>query len=379
MLTKSSIFDLCGDLVVYRNLDMADERLPRYAEAYAAMGLASPIPPRKLEPDYARALAWLLTRAQALRNPGQPLQEILYLGDTMLSDGSAFNNLREWTRWRGWCFIGSEKDEELSVSEKNGLYQANRWSAIAEFLSWVQSQGAWLDARTAVVVDVDKTLLGARGRNDSVIDRARLAAIEATAAEVLGTAFDLSRFRRIYAEVNTPRYHVFTGDNQDIVAYVCLMLSAGVGTLTGLQDDLAQGRLTGFLDFMAWIEAQRDSLTVPGLVALHDEIYGRVRRGDQTPFKAFRRQEYFETVHRMGHLPADAPLARFLMEEICITREVYEVVQWLKGRGCLLLASSDKPDEASAPAAALAAQGYLPLHRVATHIVGQSIADLLPD
>ncbi len=379
MCMKSSIHDLFGDLVIYRNLDMADERLPRYVEAYAEMGLSSPIPPRKLETDYARALAWLLARAQAIYNPGRELEEIIYLGDTMLNDGGAFNNLRDLTRWRGWCFIGSEKGEELAVSEKNGLYQANRWSALAEFLSWAQSQGAALDAGTVVVVDVDKTLLGARGRNDSAIDRARLAAIEAIAAEILGPAFDLGSFRRIYAEVNTPRYHAFTGDNQDIVAYVCLMLSAGVGTLEGLRDDLAQGRLGGFLDFMSRIEAQREGLPLPGLVALHDDIYGRVRQGDQTPFKAFRQREYVETVTRMGHLPAEAPLARRLLEEICVTREVYDAVSWLKKRGCLLLALSDKPDEATRPTPALAAQGYLPLHRVATHIVGQSIGDALPD
>ncbi len=379
MCVKSSLFDLFGDLVVYRNLNVMDARLPGYVEAYEAMGLTSPIPPRKLETDYARALAWLLARAQAIREPHLPLHEIVYLGDTMLNDGGAFNNLRDLTRWRGWCFIGSEKDEELAVSEKNGLYQANRWSALAEFLSWTQSQGARLDARTVVVVDVDKTLLGARGRNDGTIDRARLAAIEATAAEAAGTAFDLDEFRRIYAEVNTPRYHAFTGDNQDIVAYVCLMLSAGAGTLAGLQDDLAQGRLTGYQDFMAQIEAVRDCLAAPGLVALHDDLYSRVREGDPTPFKAFRRREYLETVRRMGHLPDNAPLARFLVEEICITQEVYEAVQWLKGRGCLLLALSDKPDEATVPTPELAAQGYLPLHRVATHIVGQSIADLLPD
>lgn len=379
MSIKASLFDLFGDLVAYRNLDVADARLPRYAEAYAEMGLASPIPPRKLETDYARALAWLLTRAQAIYNPGRELREIIYLGDTLLNDGGAFNNLRDLTRWRGWCFIGSEKGEELTVSEKNGLYQANRWSALAEFLSWAQSQGATLDARTVVIVDVDKTLLGARGRNDGTIDRARLAAIEAIAAEVLGAAFDLASFHQIYFEVNTPRYHLFTGDNQDIVAYVCLMLSAGVGTLAGLQDDLAQGRLNSFLDFMARIEAQRDSLPIPALRALHDDIYGRVRQGDQTPFKAFRQREYVETVQRMGHLPDGTPLARLLMEEICITREVYDVVRWLRGRGCLLLALSDKPDEATAPTAALAAQGYLPLHRAVTHVVGQDIANLLPD
>jgi hypothetical protein len=57
---------------------------------------------------------------------------------------------------------------------------------------------------------------------------------------------------------------------------------------------------------------------------------------------------------------------------------VAAVVGWLRARGCLVLGLSDKPDEASLPAPALAAQGYLPLHRTPTHAVGQAIEHLLP-
>ena len=38
-----------------------------------------------------------------------------------------------------------------------------------------------------------------------------------------------------------------------------------------------------------------------------------------------------------------------------------------------MLALSDKPDEATVPSHVLAAQGYLPLHRTPTHVVGQGI------
>lgn len=380
MCTQSSLFDIFGDLVIYRDLNAVDERLPRYAAAYADMGLASPIPPRKLEIAYAQALTWLLVRSQDLQNPGRPLRELIYIGDTMLNDGGAFSNLREFTGWRGWCFIGTEKDEELAVSEKNGLYQANRWSALAEFVGWLQEQqGAALDERTVVLVDIDKTLLGARGRNDSAIDRARLAAIEVTLADAIGPAFDQAAFRRAYAALNTAPYHPFTADNQDNVAYVCLMLSAGFTTLDALLADIAAGALADYRAFMARVDAQRDRLPTAALIALHDDIYGRVRAGDLTPFKAFRRREYRETVERMGHLPEGTPLARRLLEEICLTREAYDVSHWLKRRGCLMVALSDKPDEATAPPPELEARGYMPLHRTATHIIGQSLAELLPE
>ena len=100
---------------------------------------------------------------------------------------------------------------------------------------------------------------------------------------------------------------------------------------------------------------------------------------DATPFKAFRRREYVETVGRMGCLPDDAPLARRLMDEICLTREVIDFAAWLRDRGCLLMAVSDKPDEASLPTPELVARGYLPLHRTPTHVIGQAIAGLLPE
>lgn len=379
MESKASLFDLFGDMVIYRDLNAVDERLPRYAAAYAEMGLASPIPPRKLETAYAQALAWLLAQCQAAERAGQPLHEIVYIGDTMLNDGGAFKNLRDLTGWRGWCFIGTEKDEELAISESNGLYQANRWNALVRFISWLQDQqGAALDTGTVVIVDIDKTLLGARGRNDGAIDRARVAAIEATLADVIGPGFDQGAFRRAYAALNIAKYHAFTADNQDNLAYICLMVCAGMITLDALLAEIETGALLDYRAFMAWVDSQRHRLPAPELVVLHDDIYGRVCAGDLTPFKAFRRREYRETVERMGHLPENAPLARRLVEEICLTREVFDATAWLKRRGCLMVALSDKPDEATAPATELAAHGYLPLHRTNAHIIGQSLAELLP-
>ena len=101
--------------------------------------------------------------------------------------------------------------------------------------------------------------------------------------------------------------------------------------------------------------------------------------GDPTPFKAFRQREYLETVGRMGQLSDSAPMGQRLVEEICLTREVLEAMLWLRKRGCLLLAVSDKPDESAVPPAELRDEGYLPLHCVPTHVVGQSLVDLLPE
>ena len=377
-MSKLSLYDLVGDLVLYRNLDPVDARLPQFADAWAEIGLVDATRPRKHEASYAQTTAWYLRRARGLSRRGDELAELVYLGDTAMADGNAFKSLRAVTGWPGWAFIGAEKDEEMAVTEKEGVYVANRWSALAEFASLLLAQGAALDARTAVVVDIDKTALGARGRNDRSIDRARITAIEATVSDAIGAAFDRDAFRAAYGTINVPKYHSFTADNQDYLAYICLMISAGFTTTEGLLGDLEAGRLASFRDFIERVETRRERLPSDALRALHADIYGLVVAGDPTPFKAFRRREYRETVSRMGHLPDDAPLAQRLVEEVCLTREVVEFTRWLAGRGCLLLAASDKPDEATMPTPALVAEGFLPLHRTPTHIVGPSIAELLP-
>jgi hypothetical protein len=378
MPAKSSLYDLFGDLVVYRDLNPVDPRLPRFEAATAEIGLPGTTRPRKHEPSYAQTMAWFLRQARDIERPGTFIEELVYLGDTVLSDSNAFRNLCSAGGWRGWAFIGAEKDEALAIAEQDDIYTANRWTALAPFVSWMLKQGAVLDAHTAVIIDIDKTALGARGRNDGAIDRARVTAIEATVAEALGPAFDAASFRRAYVELNQARYHSFTADNQDYLAYVCLMLGTGISTLEDMLADIAAGRLANTQDLMALVEAQRDRLPSQVLRELHDDIYGRVKAGDPTPFKAFRRREYLETTARMGSLPDNVPLAQRLLEEICLTQEVMEMGRWFKSRDCLVMALSDKPDEATMPSPEAATQGHLPLHRTATHVVGQPIVHLLP-
>ena len=89
-------------------------------------------------------------------------------------------------------------------------------------------------------------------------------------------------------------------------------------------------------------------------------------------FKAFRRNEYRTTVARFSHLPDDTPLETLLEEEIVITQEVREQALAWKARGALLFGLSDKPDEASIPTPALAAQGFKSIHQTPMHIVGES-------
>ena len=323
--------------------------------------MPSAIPPRKLDMEYAQALAWLLARANEARagGTGRALSaRSSTSGDTMLNDGGAFKNLRTLTGWPGWCFIGAEKDEALQADGAGrAVHRRTGGSRVADFLQHVHGRGR--GHRTVHGRHRGHRQDGARrpGRNDKSIDHARTAAMEATLRMRSGRAFAATSSGRPMPASASPKYHPFTADNQDNVAYICLMLSAGlveIGCVLCATWTAGISR-TSASSWRRWT-SDGDELP-PEVRALHDDIYARTLAGDLTPFKAFRRREYQETVDRMGHLPEDAQLAQRLVEEICMTREVLEACEWLKARGCLMVALSDKPDEATSPSPELAERG----------------------
>ncbi len=248
----TSLYEIFDDLVILRNLAPVDKRLPGLADAWQEMGLPGPRIPRKHEPDYARASVWFVQRARALELPNTPVRELLFVGDTAMSDGGAFRNLAHAGGWPGWCFIGAEKlsAPAACTAEAGNITLANRWSLLADWLAAARTAGARLDEHTAVVVDMDKTAVAARGRNASVMDAARVEGVERTVAGLLGDAFHRDAFLTAYKTLGDPVYHPFTADNQDYLAYICLVLGAGVFDLDDLLMQLRDGRMTSFRQFI---------------------------------------------------------------------------------------------------------------------------------
>lgn len=376
-MERASLHDFLGDLVVYRNLEPADERLRTPQLVGGAI-------PRKTEPAYAQAILRILGQAQALHSD-KPLQRLVYIGDTAMNDGQAIRNLAQHLPIYG--FIGHERGEvqssEFEVLSSNpqspisnlqpptsSIMLANRWAALADFIYFLQGEGFTFDETTAALIDLDKTAFGARGRNSQVIDAARVEAVRRTVEEVLGGDFDEEEFRAVYDELNQSQYHPFTADNQDYLAYICLMVSGGVYDFTQLSADLDTERLSTFAQFIA---ACAERAIGDELVPVHREVYANFRRGDPTPFKSFRYREYEETVRRMDRLPDEVGKERILAEEIVITREVADVCRFWREKGVLLFGLTDKPDESSIPRAELAQQGHLSLHRVSMKVMGNSI------
>ena len=376
---RTTIAEFLEDSVVYRNLEPVDGQLPRFAEIAARVDLAPAPAPRKAESAYGQAMAELLRQAQGLHSARTPLQRLLFLGDTRLNDSNAFRHIKTAGGWTGWAFIASEDlSHAPQVEIEENLFLANRWKALGEFFHFLRQQDFAVTEGTAAIIDLDKTAIGARGRNHSVIDRARVEAVRRTVEGVLAERFDAVAFQTAYDELNQVNYHPFTADNQDYLAYICLLVSAGVYGFWELLDDLAAGWMSAFRQFIEEIEKRLLSDPDPQLTPIHDAIYANVRVGDPTPFKPFRYEEYRRTIARMGCMSDEASPTELLAGEIVITQEVREAAHYLRERGVLLFGLSDKPDEASIPQPEQIAQGARSIHRAETHAVGDSIVDRLP-
>jgi hypothetical protein len=350
-----------------------DPRLPSIEELSSITKFAYERIPRKLEWNYAQIMVEIIREARRLDVPGVSLNRLIYVGDTRMNDGKAFANLCAAGEWRGVAFIASETedDERIELEEQDDriLYFANRWSALRNFDAFCEVKGFGVDEATVVVIDLDKTAIGARGRNDHVINSARVEAVRQTLVNLVGPDFSLSDFQKAYDVLNQSEFHSFTEDNQDYLAYICMILSSDLWDLSGLLGELEQERIRSFAHFLDLVEQQRETLSEP-LQGIHHEILTRTRDGDPTPFKNFRRTEYLTTVGRMGALKDEAKVEEMLREEILLTAEVKQIADVWARKGALLFGLSDKPDEASVPSTEQAAQGYQPIHRTTTHVVG---------
>ena len=86
----TSLYEILGDFLVYRNLIPSDRRLPALGDLRERLGLNPNALPRKAEPAYGLVIAEMLRLARNLKRPGSDIQRLLYIGDTRLNDGAAF-------------------------------------------------------------------------------------------------------------------------------------------------------------------------------------------------------------------------------------------------------------------------------------------------
>lgn len=370
-----SLFDALGDAIAYRSLEPIDRRLPGLSSLRQPLGLKANRVPRKVEPAYGRVVAEILRAVAALSPGSDEIKRVVLIGDTQHNDGSAFINICAALRCPGDAFICAEDSaaRELVPSERGDrrtLHLANRWRLIGAFEGDLARRGATIGYGTAVIVDIDKTVLGARGRNDRPIDTARAAAVLRTARALGGENVNRDLLIAAYNHFNQPQFHAFTTDNQDYLAYLAMLVGAGWSSIEKIREGINRGRLRSFGDLLDAVTATVERLPNP-LRRAHDDLVMAVGFGDPTPFKDFRRAEYRETVDRMAPAAKGVDTARLLATRITLTAEVWRRLKLWRDRGALILGLSDKPDEASFPASDLEAEGYLPLHKTRALVVGQ--------
>jgi hypothetical protein len=359
--------DILGDRVAFRNLEPLNHELRGLGQIRAEIGVGPGAIPRKTSPGYAAAIVHFLRQAQTLRGVREPLKRIVFIGDTRMNDGKAAANLGKHLPLRG--FIGSDRLDEQPRQEVDGfLVIANRWAALKGFMDRLREDGFPIDGGTALLLDLDKTTMGARGRNDGVIDSARVEAVRLVIEETLGETFDELAFRVVYDQLNQVTYHPFTRDNQDYLAYISLMVVGGVCPAEELWTVLQEERLSTFEQFVELCARRLERMSA-GLAGIHEEVSERLAEGDPTPFKRFRYQEYLSTIARMDVLAPEARRDEVLAREIVITGEVVDLARSALDSGVLTFGISDKPDEASVPTPQLAEQGFRPLHRISMKVV----------
>jgi len=363
---RSTLFEFLGDAVVYRSLDPLDRRLPRYVDVAQRLGLPPDVVPRKSDPAYARIVVEIV-RAAAQLAGGGTVERLLYVGDTRGNDATAFGRICIAAGRPGIGFIGSDdptataKWDPARDSDRTLLF-ATRWRLLDDLDRFCEGERFPIDDGTVVLIDIDKTAIGARGRNDGAIDRARADAVLRTTGQLLGVAPEEAVVRRVYDRWNRPSFHRLTADNQDVVALLTLAVVAGAVP----EPILAEGAVVDDLPVLL-SRAANDTASLPTEArAVLRRFAGGAANGTLLEFETFRRHEYAATVERMG---LDSDRVR-PAEEITITAEVRDAALRWRDHGAVLLGLSDKPDAASLPTDALAARGYLPLHRTEARVVG---------
>lgn len=378
------ISDFLGDHIVYRNLNPADNRLPAFESVCKAIQLPNNRLPRKSEANYAKVIVHLLQYARACDLPKIKIKNLVFIGDTQLLDVTAYTNICQTGGWRGVAFIGSENQKPPSyeikhISEMQKVYLSNRWINLdstksqgiftESFPEFCKNEGIIPNEETALLIDLDKTALGARGRNGHVIDKARLQAVEITIASLLGENFNLESFQYVYDILNQPEFHHFTSDNQDYLCYICLIIQSDYFLFDDIIAKVKHGDINSFVEFIERVNIKKHKLP-KGLLSVHEDVYGLTLSGDPTPFKAFRFNEYKTTIGKMGCIKDDRAIENIVNEEIMITKEVRDLALAWKQHGVLIFGLSDKPDEATLPPVDMVTQGYQALHRTETHILG---------
>jgi FMN phosphatase YigB (HAD superfamily) len=364
MPETSSIRELFHNFIVLRDLEPYRSEIRGLSALRKELGVPGDVTPRKNEVDYARVIERMvegLSRGTA--------KNLLFVGDTPFTDGSVVRNLSHTGTYRTLGLICRESTREWAPDLViRDLILCSHWSRITKIILEATRRGFGFDDSTVALFDLDNTVYSARGRCDRPLREARVSAVKEIVRAIMGVGrFEDAPIDRVYREFDNEQYHPLTSDNQDYVLVLSLCCLLGVSSIEEIRREFL---MTGSL-MLNFIERCRDRLqkrktAEPLAWEFIQEVYFNARQNDPTPCKTFRQNEYLQTLRRMKDrsLPA--------AEQIVLTREVVELISYLRGQGITVIAFSDKPKESAEDI--LLNQGGESIFDIDLPVVGQSIS-----
>ncbi|MBC7195273.1 MAG: hypothetical protein H5U37_06430, partial [Caldisericia bacterium] len=151
------------DLIVFRELNVIKKDFPNFEKIKEILSINEL--PRKKDKNYALVLSFIIDKIG-------DFNKVIYIGDTFLNDKSVIENLTNLNKYEVYGIITEGKGE--FKREKNIILN-NSWENLVNLIKELNLN---FDNNTFIITDIDKTLIGARGRNDLSIDKARFDAIK---------------------------------------------------------------------------------------------------------------------------------------------------------------------------------------------------------
>lgn len=338
-----SVADLFGEQIMLRDIDPRSRSLEGIDVFRGELGWDKIYVPRKNEPQYAQALIRIIEDA----GDGGP-ERIVYVGDTLLNDGTAIKALQEvGPAERVWGFLcGATQSAPPRDFMLDRIYFGRDWGSLRSFVTQIEADGLIFDEGTWALFDLDQTVYAAKGEADESLLRARWDAVrDYLAAIVPAYKFDPERAEKLYREFDRDSYHPVTRDNMDYVVLLVLAVASGLADASEIRDYAGASRPS--IAALAEELQRRASIRLghEDVGAVLDEIkavHYNTLAGDQTPCKEFRRYECLAMAVRMRGENGDGREGQILLN-----REVVALIDRIRTTEARLFAVSDRPPEAA--------------------------------
>jgi hypothetical protein len=338
---------------------------------------------RKYQPPYAEAIS------NHLKSKAPDIQQLVYVGDAHKNDGTAIRNLQKL----GWRVSGFICEPELGLKRLwfNDVLYTDHWTDLVSFEAKIRSV---VGADTLALFAIDQTLWAPKGIHHTPLTHSRTRAMArlideyaaASGGDVAMRAKE--RIELIYDELSNVKYLPLTLDNEDFKAVICVSLALNLifdqprlessdreagaaffeelGRLEArqfcdvvrdaylrsyLHPGTGEANITRFImDTLSTAQTHQYSLygetngiLVGRLVEHLRDVFRETVGMAPIQYAPFRAKELEEALIRVGGVGD-------LGEQLVLNKPAWDFAIWLRAKGCMLMALSDRPDESTVSA-----------------------------